>query len=337
MKHGLASSFGLCTLLLFTSITGAAAQESGLRLGGVVYSEYRAVFSDSTDRSDFDVTRAYLNVIGRFDHGISTRVTADIYRNADGSLGYRLKYAYFAWTPSGSMATFKFGGIHTPWLDWEEALWGYRMQGTMAMDRAGYLTSGDLGGGVDLNWREDRLNAQFALVNGEGYSHASGGTNLDIEARGSVRLVETDDMSRVGGFRLTAYAHLGKRDDDGNRDRWIGMASYRSKLLLLAGEYGVTKDGATNPSNPDTDGRVISAYGALNVPRSNVSLLGRLDAVDPNADVADNGYTRILGGIACRLGSNIRLLADLEHTHYQASVPGSTPRTRALFQTEFSF
>ena len=91
-----------------------------------------------------------LNVIGKFAYGIGTRVTADIYRNADGSLAYRLKYAFATWTPEGkSPLTFKLGQIHTPWLDWEEHLWDYRMQGQMAMERAGYLSSSDFGAGID--------------------------------------------------------------------------------------------------------------------------------------------------------------------------------------------
>jgi len=58
-------------------------------------------------------------------------VTGDIYTNADSSRSYRLKYAYFAWTPGASPLSYKLGLIHTPFLDWEEALWDYRMQGPM--------------------------------------------------------------------------------------------------------------------------------------------------------------------------------------------------------------
>src|SRR5256886_17643233 len=83
------------------------------------------------------------------------------YRNpSDSSLSYRLKYAFATYTPQGSPLTFKVGQIHTPWLDWEEALWDYRVQGTMAMDRAGYLSAADLGVGVDGKWGPDKVNFQ---------------------------------------------------------------------------------------------------------------------------------------------------------------------------------
>ena len=109
-----------------------------LTVGGVVYTQYVYQLKDTVNHfNSFDITRAYVNLLGRFSGGVGTRVTADIYRNADGSLGYRLKYAFATYTPQGSPLTFKVGMIHTPWLDWEEALWDYRVQGTMAMDRAG--------------------------------------------------------------------------------------------------------------------------------------------------------------------------------------------------------
>jgi hypothetical protein len=321
--------------------SGLAAQETGVRLSGVSYAEFRVLLSDSANhRNEFDVTRAYLNAIGRFDHGVSTRVTADIYRNADGSLSYRLKYAYFGWNPGGGPATLKFGAIHTPWLDWEEALWGYRMQGTMPIERAGYLTSADLGAGVDLRSSDERVNAQLAVVNGEGYQRPAGGRYRDFEARVSVRLLDSDDRSRIGGLRLTGYGHVGKRTNGGPRDRWIGMASYRSARVVLAGQYAATRDGAADADDPDTDGRVASVYAVLNVPGSDVTLLARIDRTDPNTSVADDAYTRWFGGVGYRLGSNVRLLADLEHADYQAAAPSpaaAAARTRLLFQTEFTF
>jgi len=127
-----------------------AAQAPTVAVGGVAYAQYLYQLKDSANHvNNFDLTRVYVNVLGTFAGGIRTRVTSDVYRNADGSLAYRLKYAYASWTPENSALTFKMGQIHTPWLDWEENLWDYRVQGTMALDRNGYLSSADLGAGID--------------------------------------------------------------------------------------------------------------------------------------------------------------------------------------------
>src|SRR2546425_2161401 len=102
--------------------------------------------------------------MGRFSGGVGRRVTGDICcKLNDSALSRRRNCAVAAYTPQGSPIAFKVGQIHTPWLDWEEALWDYRVQGTMAMDRAGYLSAADLGVGVDGKWGPDKVNFQLTV------------------------------------------------------------------------------------------------------------------------------------------------------------------------------
>src|SRR5687768_14956761 len=101
-------------LMIALPAIAAAQNPSPVKVGGVVYAQYQYLLSDEAgDANNFDVARAYLNVTGAFGHGVSGRVTADIYRPGDGSLTYRLKYAYAAYTPENSALTFKLGQIHT--------------------------------------------------------------------------------------------------------------------------------------------------------------------------------------------------------------------------------
>ena len=113
-----------------------------MTVSGVAYLKYYYFVKDSAGKNNFDIDRAYLNVNGKFAHGITTRITSDLFRPASGtsidnSLALRIKYAYVGWTPEKSPLTAKIGVTQTPWLDWEEALWDYRQQGTMAMERTG--------------------------------------------------------------------------------------------------------------------------------------------------------------------------------------------------------
>src|SRR5204862_2385 len=175
----------------------------------------------------------------------------------DNSLRYRLKYAYATYTPTGSDLTFKLGLIHTPWLDWEEALWDYRMQGQMAFERAGYGSAADFGAGVDGKWGPDKVNMQVTLVNGEGYSGGGGDQRKDVMGRVSVRVLDTDDSSRVGGLRITAYGQYGKPTGGGERQRLLGMVSYRTKHLTLAGEALVARDSVTAPVTVEQNGHLF--------------------------------------------------------------------------------
>src|SRR3989449_9415679 len=253
----------------------AAPPPPQVTVGGVVYGQFLYQLKDSLGaghQNQFSIQRAYINVIGRFSGGVQTRVTADLTPTPN-PLGpnqvLRLKYAFVAWTPTGSALTYKLGLLHTPLLDWEEALWDYRMQGSMAVDRNGYMTASDFGAGIDGKWNSDQVNGQLTLVNGEGYSHGWGDKRKDVQARVSVRLMNTDDNSRVGGLRLSGYAGVGKVTGGGDRNRFIGMLSYRSKLFTLAGEFASTKDTLSPVSgSADATGRIISGFGVYHIPRS---------------------------------------------------------------------
>src|SRR3989442_22363 len=327
-----------------------ATQAPKVTVRGWAYRQYLYQLKDTANHNNnFDVTRAYINVIGRFSGGVTTRITADINLPAgDNSLRYRLKYAYVAYTPQGSSLTYKLGQIHTPLIDWEEALWDYRMQGTMAMERGdqipvparGYVSSSDFGFGVDGKWGPDKVNMQVGLYNGESYSGGTGDKRKDLMGRVSIRMMDTDDSSRVGGLRVTAYGQYGKPTSGGKRIRVLGMVSYRTKQITLAGEYAATKDSVTAPVLPELSGTVASVFGVYRIPNSKAAVLARVDLIDPNTNVGHNRPTRFIGGASFELSPNLRLLADVDLLSYQGGSPDATheaTRSQALFQAQFTF
>lgn len=306
-----------------------ATQAPQVTVGGVVYTQYQ--YTDATVHTNtFDVTRAYVNVLGRFSGGITTRVTADIIPSTLTNQQLRLKYAFAAWTPTGSSLTYKLGMMQTPFVDFEETLWDYRMQGTIAVDRNGAMTSSDIGFGVDGKWNNDQVNGQIAVVNGEGYSGGTGDFHKDLEARVSVRLKPTNDASRVGGLRVTGYAGIGKYGPafaGNDRNRFLGQLSYRSQQITLAGEYVSRKDSTQT-------GSIISAFGVYHLTSGKVAVIGRVDLVDPDKNVANNKNTRIIGGVSYQLSPNVRLLADLDRLSFES---GATATNQALIQAQFVF
>jgi len=314
----------------------AQGQGPQLTVGGLVYTQYLYQLKDSVNHfNSFDITRAYVNVLGKFSGGVGTRVTLDLYRNGDGSLGYRLKYAFATYTPQGSPLTFKIGAIHTPWLDWEEALWDYRMQGQMAMERAGYVSASDFGAGVDGKWGPDKVNFQLTVVNGESYKSGEVGQGKDAMARISVRVLDTDDSSRVGGLRVTGYAGYGRAAAGAERNRFLGMVSYHSKHLTLAGEAAAAQSGPLGATN----GHVYSAFGVYKLPDSKFAILSRVDITHLQAGATDK-QTRFIGGVSYQLSPNWRLLADWDYANYQTdplNTANYATRSQALFQTQFTF
>ena len=335
----------------------ASAQSPTITVSGVGYAQYLyqlkgdSTFSGNGHQNNFDVTRAYVNVVGKFPAGLTTRVTVDVdgRKAASNQLSIRLKYAYLAWTPDKSPLTFKLGEIHTPLLDWEEALWDYRMQGTMPLERNGYVSSSDFGAGVDGNWGYDKVNMQVGLYNGENYNNAPGDQRKDVMARVSVKVLNTDVAGKVGGLRLTGYAQYGKPTTGGRRQRYLGMISYKSKMLTLAGEFASTRDSVTGGTFAGTaitpvaakTGRVLSAFGVLNVPNSKFGIIGRVDITDPQTgDATNDKLTRIIGGVSYQVNPNFRLLADVDNVTRQGGVYNNAfnaTRSTGYLQAQFTY
>ena len=319
-----------------------------LSVSGVGYAAWNFNLSGSQHVNAFDVSRSYVNLNAKFSGGVSTRVTSDVYRNADGSLGYRLKYGYVAYAPGAGAVTYKFGLVQTPWLSREEDLWGYRMQGSMALDRNKYLTSADFGISADTKVG-GKLDLNFAIVNGEGYAKAEGDDRKDFQVRASYLVSATDDNSATGGFRISGYAGIGKPTSGGERTRYVGMVSYASKQFTLAGEYALATDsthgqgavpGPAIAAAPEAKGSVISAFGVYHLTNSKVALIGRVDIVDPNTDVSNDKNTRIIAGASYQVSPNLRLLGDVDLLSHEAGDPSGAlvdPRNQLLFQAQFTF
>jgi hypothetical protein len=325
-------------LVVVASPRSVAAQ--AVTVSGVGYAQYRYQLSDTaTNNNGFSVTRAYINVNGNLGSGLVTRITPDLFSTMEGSFALRLKYAYAAYTPGSIPLTFKLGIIHTPWLDWAEGIWVYRMQGTMSVERNGYITSADLGLGVDGAWDHQRVNMQVGLYNGEGYSGGVGDANKDVMGRVSVRLLSTDVLGSRGGLRLTGYGQYGKPTGGGVRARIIGMVSYQSSRLTVGAEGALTRDSSSATPSPLLKGNVLSGFGIYRIPGTMASLVARVDLTDPNTGTDEDRQTRFIGGISYRMHPNLQIFANIDHLDYQGTpTPAQqTLRTQALFQIEFTY
>ena len=293
-----------------------------------------------------------MHVLGHFSDGISTRVTFDVdgRKASSNQLSLRLAYAFVSWQPNArGPLTWKLGLMHTPWNEFEESVWDYRMQGKSVLDRDGYTTTSDYGAGVDGSWDHERINMQAGVYNGEGSTNPLGDAGKDAEARVSVRLAESDLAGRVGGLRLSAYADIGTANGGAPRRRFLGMMSYRSRTVTLAALIAATQDSVA-PNAPNQKGLVASVFGVYNVPRTRVALLARVDSYDPDTDLSSdvpntaanlgvNCQTRVIAGVSYLVSPHLRVLADIDLLSVSNGATNLFDRTRQMvyFHTEFKF
>jgi hypothetical protein len=142
----------------------------------------------------FEVTRAYLNLFYTPSDEVTLRITPDIYRTSDGSLTYRLKYAFVDFQKIFGDGLFKkskltFGQTQQPLTDWEEGLSGYRYA---------YLTP----------WNYLSLSSTYVGAKLHGPIEMNGKEYLDYDigvfTTASFHATETNDKKQVMG-RLTFY------------------------------------------------------------------------------------------------------------------------------------
>lgn len=334
---------GVASLLVLISATaGAQAPGRTVRVSGLIYGSWTADLGPGAEGANrFEVNRAYLTLSGALSERVSARMTTDAIREGAEELEIRLKYAFVTYRPARSAMAVRFGLTQTPYVEFEEGVWGYRMQGSIPADRLRYLSSSDLGVAVDGRWGEgDAVQATVGVYNGEGWARGEADAGKDLMARVTVRLAGIDDAGAFGGLRLTAYGGLGSPPGGGVRQRALGMVSWRTSTLTLAGQYLVTRDRLDAGTGETVDGRLMHTFAVVRVPGGPVDVIGRLELHDPDRGTDGDRRTRWTAGVGFPLTPELRVLGSLEHVSYQGGAP--TPaldasRIRGLFQLALAF
>ncbi len=126
----------------------------GVKFGTLTYLDYSNGYGPfdggkEQGKSYFSVTRAYFNFKKKITPWLSFRFTPDLHGGNGDDYDLRIKYAYaqFRLPNFGFLTDLKmeFGQGHFPWLDFEEHINPYRMQGTMAREFFGTFNSADRG------------------------------------------------------------------------------------------------------------------------------------------------------------------------------------------------
>src|SRR5215211_4347536 len=160
-----------------------------IRVGAVIFADYtfteRPTITDADGNvvhaNAFNVARSYINITGNISHVVAFRVTPDVVREnnaasaTNGSLVFRIKYAYAQfnlddWMAKGSYA--RFGIQQTPWLDFAEAIYRYRFQGTMFVEREGFFASADAGASFHYQLPSNYGDVHVGVFNGENFNRA---------------------------------------------------------------------------------------------------------------------------------------------------------------------
>lgn len=327
------------------TLTSAEAEEiqsknplNGLKVGGVVFFDYSFGQTGGATKADYNqatLTRAYININKEVTPWFKARITPDLYSDATNGYVVRMKYAYADFlAPDMGLLTdtdIRVGLEQTPWIDFEEALNGYRMQSTMFQDKRGLLTSSDAGvsilGNIGGKLSKDQIaevgnknyggrygSYYIGVYNGGGYSKTTDANqNKSVQGRVSIRPLP----DALPGLQLTYFGISGKGNTAAEPD-WNNntvFLSYQHRYFVASGESYSGKGSLSGSDSNSKSG--YSLFGKVVLPMyEKVSLFGRYDSLDPNTDSAssnDNIQTAIAGA-GYRIHGDNYLVAAYEKT-----------------------
>jgi hypothetical protein len=324
----------------------------GLKVGVTAYIDYSLgsiprPHSGSNGLNKWHLGRGYLNVQKEITPWLHVRYTPDLTQDDSGDWKLRQKYLYVEFRPPnlGRFLTemrSELGLGHIPWLDFEEHINPYRMQGTMALERAGVLNSADLGISIrgNLGGRlaeaktktgSDHYDGRYGswhigVYNGGGYHAKENNHNKPVEYRVTLRPLP----DHLPGLQLS-YSGIYGKGNKGYAPDWIvhlGMLSFQHPRFILTAQTFASK--GNQAGNWTTDAhkslwtRGYSIFGDVKLP---IVLLGyeRLHAffrtdwfnADEEQVVSPSArYTKLITGLACYVYKNNFFTVGYERTWY---------------------
>ncbi|OIO58781.1 MAG: hypothetical protein COX57_12460 [Alphaproteobacteria bacterium CG_4_10_14_0_2_um_filter_63_37] len=311
MKHRILMAAAGVGMIAFAATAQASgltvAEKDGQKLtvgmkGFISLASYQKdnATSAQTKTQGLAVDRWYIDMKYKGEDNWSARFTTDLQNEQGNVAGLKrnqnvfVKYAFIENHVSDAFQ-FRLGQAHTPWIDYEQGLWGHRYFGKVLVDELGYEHSSDLG--VTFKGKPaDMVKYWVTYTNGGGYGKPSAANAMDLAARVSLAPIEGLDVSL--GFKSGTNAsttYTGGTSVTGTKQTLMQlMAVYQQKGVFTAGvNYLSNKSAPATGSATTTTAYSVWGYGSFG---EGLGAVARYDANSNNATTKVEG-TRIMVGL----------------------------------------
>lgn len=332
----------ILTIMVSLLAASSAVQSDDTKVNGRLYSHWGIDLTDgSGNANEFALGRAYLTVKSKLSKFTSLRITTDLREaeDTDGNTQYNiiLKYGYIDWKPAFANNSLKlrFGLQPTPYIDYQNKLWGRRYLSKTVADLNKYLTTSDLGFSVNLALGKEGKLGQItaALFSGTSYK-ALGEKNSqkDFNAYGQLNpFWKNDDLKRTA---LIAQFYYGTQNII--ISNLVKASDYKRQLISVGGllAYRNTFDIGLDlnwyslgqgPLANDFSQSGLSVHGTLyfmdmtdeNSLLHTLNIFGRIDLNDPNTNIADDGNNYIIAGIEIAPTKGFKTSLNIRNRSYE--------------------
>ncbi len=317
-----------------------------VKVGGTLFMDYTYtdeptvldVDGNVTHPSAFDVKRAYINVTGSINHIVGFRLTPDIVRetasggNIDGSLTFRLKYAYgqFNLDDQWSKGSWvRLGLQQTPWVDYAEGVYRYRFQGPIFEDAEKFLTSSDFALSTHYMFPGNYGDVHAGYYNGDGYAKADANDQKAIQVRATLR--PAPNAGLLKGLRLTVFYDADNYASGDAKTRLVENVTFEHKYLNAGFDHLDAKD-QTVATAPEVKADGWSVWATPKSTKGWEGLL-RYDSLKPDKTV-DAKKNRKIAGVAywftTQKPATASLLLDYEEVKYDTLLAKPDEKRYAL-------
>lgn len=312
-------------------------------IGVLSYLQYDAELENRDGFNAFDVTRAYINVTGELARRVKFRITPDVRRVTDGSVAgslvFRMKYGYLQYDDLLVKGSWLRAGMHqTPWLDFEEGINRYRVQGTMFAEREGLIPgSADFGVGFLSPLPGGYGEFQVGLYNGEGYARAEVNRAKSLQGRFTVRPFPKGPTLK--GLRVSTFYNLDSYDRRQPRRRAIVMGSFEHKRFVGTAEWVGATDRALPTQAANLTRRGTSVFAEVRQDLEGWAAFGRFDRLNNDTALVDRSTRRSIVGAAYWMKwgkTRLGFVFDDEDVRYDTALARPT-ENRFLGQVHFQF
>ena len=261
----------------------------------------------SAQDTGFAVDRFYLWTSYDIDETWSAKIVLDVNNEQPNNTGLKRNMNVFVKNAfiQGKFApeaTVWLGLGGTPWIPYEESLWGHRFITNTYVDGYAFDDSADFGAGLNGKIADGMLEYNVAAVNGGGYSKPNKSQAIDVNGRLTVHPVEGMDIS--GGYR---------QGDRGTNT--FGPAGNKSKLAQGLISYGIDqgrltagyiKNSVKTGAN-ETVNKGFDVYGWAKMTNA-MGLFARYDSAKQTVtgNAVQQKMTRYIGGVDYIYNKNLR-------------------------------
>jgi hypothetical protein len=283
-------------------------------------------YDDLNKIDKFSLKRGYFTIKSKLNDMFSVRYTQDITIDTEGgdagNVEMRLKYLYLKMKLKDIKLLedtyFEIGLVHRPWLDYEEHINRYRVQGTMFVERYHLFNSADfgityvglLGGELDEDYQKNISSSYpgrygsfaFGVYNGAGYHAIEFNNNKTIEGRLSLRPIpDWHPGLQLSYSFITGMANTPDNKTDFNSN--LFMLSSESRHLVATAQYYLGS-GDFHGRYSDANGKALqndgySVFCEFKIPSTPLALFGRYDDFK-SLDTDINDQNTVIAGIAYR-------------------------------------